>query len=145
MVRQAREMIRAGMLGDIRQVHVEYFQEWPIGIGYPRASKPWRLDPAKVGPAFTVSDIGTHAQHLACIATGLELEEVRAMFAVSGKAKALEDTAFMHMRFAGGIPGTLMGSQAAGGTQCGLNLRVFGTKAGLEWEQENPNSSATRR
>jgi predicted dehydrogenase len=100
--------------------------------------KPWRLDPAKVGRAFTVFDIGTHAQHLASFTTGLEVNEVRAMFAVSGRPKELEDTAFMHLRFAGGIPGTLMVSQAAVGTQCGLRLRVFGTKAGLEWEQENP-------
>jgi predicted dehydrogenase len=138
MARQAREMIRAGMLGQIRQVHVEYFQEWAIDVTDKDATKPWRLDPARVGPAFTVFDIGPHAQHLASFVTGLELNEVRAMFAVSGKPKELEDTAFMHLRFAGEIPGTLMVSQAAAGTQCGLRLRVFGTKAGLEWEQENP-------
>lgn len=138
MVRQAREMIRAGMLGDIRQIHVEYFQEWALNLTDETPGKPWRLDPAKVGPAFTVFDIGTHAMHLATFTTGLEPEQVRAMFSVSGKPKALEDTAFMHLRFAGGVPGTLMVSQAAGGTQCGLRLRVFGTKAGLEWEQENP-------
>jgi predicted dehydrogenase len=138
MVRQAREMIRAGMLGDIRQIHVEYFQEWALGLSGEGPNKPWRLDPAKVGPAFTVFDIGTHAMHLAAFATGLEVEQVRAMFAVSGKPKPLEDTAFMHLRFAGGAPGTLMVSQAAGGTQCGLRLRVFGTEAGLEWDQENP-------
>jgi predicted dehydrogenase len=138
MVRQAREMIRAGMLGDIRQIHAEYFQEWAIGLTGQGANKPWRLDPTKVGSAFTVFDIGTHTMHLASFATGLEVEQVRAMFAVSGQPKALEDTAFMHLRFEGGTPGTLMVSQAAAGTQCGLKLRVFGTKAGLEWEQENP-------
>jgi predicted dehydrogenase len=138
MVRQAREMIRAGMLGDIRQIHVEYFQEWAIDITDEGHASPWRLDPAKGGAAFTVFDIGTHARHLASFATGLELNELRAMFAVSGKPKPLEDTAFMHLRFAGGVPGTLMVSQAAAGTQCGLRLRVFGNKAGLEWDQENP-------
>lgn len=138
MVRQAREMIRAGMLGDIRQIHVEYFQEWAIGLTDEEGKRPWRLDPAKVGNAFTVGDIGTHAMHLASFATGKDVEEMRALFHVSGKPKALEDTAFMHLRFAGGVPGTLMVSQAAAGTQCGLRLRVFGTLAGLEWNQENP-------
>jgi predicted dehydrogenase len=138
MVRQAREMIRSGMLGDIRQVHVEYFQEWALGLTDEGGGAPWRLDPVKVGPAFTVGDIGTHAFHLACFATGLQAERVRAQFHVSGKPKALEDTAFMHLEFEGGVPGTLMVSQAAAGTQCGLRLRVFGTLAGLEWDQENP-------
>ena len=106
MARQAREMIRAGLLGEIRQVHVEYFQEWAIDITDKDAAKPWRLDPEKVGRAFTVFDIGTHAKHLASFVTGLELNEVRAMFAVTGKPKALEDTAFMHLPVAGrGDPG----------------------------------------
>lgn len=138
MVRQVRAMIRAGMVGEIRQIHVEYFQEWAIGLTDEGEGAPWRLDPARVGPAFTASDIGTHAMHLASFATGRDVEKVRAMFHVSGAPKKLEDTAFMHLRFAGGVPGTLMVSQAAAGTQCGLRLRVFGTTGGLEWEQENP-------
>lgn len=99
MVRQAREMMRTDMLGEIRQIHVEYFREWALGLSEGAPGKPRRLDPARVGPAFTVFDIGTHAMHLATFATGLELEQVRAMFAVSGRPKALEDTAFMHLRF----------------------------------------------
>ncbi len=138
MVRQARAMIAAGMLGDVRQIHVEYFQEWAIGLSDADGDRPWRLDPAKVGGAFTVGDIGTHAMHLASFATGRDVEQVRALFHVSGRPKTLEDTAFMHLRFAGDVPGTLMVSQAAAGTQCGLRLRVFGTLAGLEWDQENP-------
>lgn len=138
MVSQAREMISAGMLGDIRQIHVEYFQEWAIELDDVSPPVPWRLDPARGGPAFTTLDIGTHAIHLATTTVGLDVEQVRALFHVSGKPKQLEDTAFMHLRFEGGVPGTLMVSQAAAGTQCGLRLRVFGSKAGLEWDQENP-------
>ncbi len=44
----------------------------------------------------------------------------------------------MHVRYAGDVPGTLMVSQAGAGTACGLRLRIFGEKAGLEWDQENP-------
>jgi predicted dehydrogenase len=138
MVRQAREMIRRGLIGTIRQVHVEYFQEWALHLSDAGADKPWRLDPAKVGRAFTVGDIGTHAFHLASFATGLDIERVRADFHVCGEPKSLEDSAFMHLRFAGNVPGTLMVSQAAAGTQCGLRLRVHGSLGGLEWEQENP-------
>ena len=141
MVRQARQMVAEGALGTIRQIHVEFFQDWAIapasGGGKGAA---WRLDPAVAGPAFTTGDIGTHAHHLACFVSGLELTALRAEFHVSGAPKPMEDTAFMHLRFAGDVPGTLMVSQAAAGTRCGLRLRVFGDRAGLEWEQESPET-----
>ena len=141
MVRQARQMVAEGALGALRQVHVEYFQEWAI-LPFEQGGKgaAWRVDEASVGAAFTTGDIGTHAHHLACFVSGLEMTALRAEFHVSGAPKPLEDTAFMHVRFEGGVPGTLMVSQAAGGTHCGLRLRVFGDKAGLEWDQENPET-----
>lgn len=132
MVRQARQMIAEGAIGKIRQVHVEYFQEWAIDV-----ADAWRLDKAKGGPTFTTADIGTHAHHLACFVTGLEMTALRADFHVTGSPKPKEDTAFMQVRF-GDVPGTLMVSQAAAGAQCGLRIRVFGETAGLEWDQENP-------
>lgn len=133
MVRQARQMIAEGALGAVRQVHVEYFQEWALDL-----ADAWRLDSAQAGSTFTTGDIGTHAHHLACFVTGLEMTRLRAEFHVTGSPKPKEDTAFMHVRFEGDVPGTLMISEAAAGTQCGLRLRVFGTEAGLEWNQENP-------
>ncbi|GLR66634.1 putative oxidoreductase y4hM [Acidocella aquatica] len=133
MVRQARQMIAQGAIGAVRQVHVEYFQEWAMDV-----ADAWRLDSAKGGPTFTTGDIGTHAHHLACFVTGLEMTALRADFLVTGSPKPKEDTAFMHVRFAGDVAGTLMVSQAAAGTQCGLRLRVFGETGGLEWDQENP-------
>jgi predicted dehydrogenase len=139
MVRQAREMIANGDIGAVRQVHVEYFQEWALPPAMPtQKGASWRLDKAKVGSSFTTADIGTHAHHLATFTTGLEMTALRAEFHVSGASKPLEDTAFMHVRFEGGVPGTLMVTQAAAGTHCGLRLRVYGEKAGLEWDQENP-------
>lgn len=138
MVRQAREMVLAGDLGELRQVHVEYLQDWAIDLTDEGPNPPWRLDPAKSGPSFTVGDIGTHAEHLATFVTGLDIEALRADFHVTGASKKMEDTAFMQLRFAGGIPGTLMVSQAFAGSECGLRLRVCGTKATLDWNQENP-------
>ena len=141
MVRQARAMIRAGLLGDLRQVHVEYFQEFALDIiAKSGGGLPWRVDPARSGNSFTVADIGTHALHLATFVTSTSLERVRADFHVSGEPKSLEDTAFMQIRLSGGVPGTLMVSQAAAGCQCGLRIRVFGTKGSLEWAQETPDS-----
>jgi len=138
MARQAREMVRAGGLGDLNQVHVEYFQEWAINVGDNGPDTRWRLDPAKGGASLTVADIGTHAEHLVRFVTGLDIDALRAEFYVSGAPKTLEDTAFMQIRMNGGVPGTLIVSQAMAGTQCGLRIRVAGTGASLEWHQENP-------
>ena len=138
MVRQAQAMVRGGDLGDICQIHVEYFQDWAMDITDQGDGAPWRLNVAQNGPSFTVGDIGTHAEHLARFVSGLRIEAVRADFHVTGQPKALEDTAFMQLRFEGGVPGTLMVSQTMAGSQCGLRLRVCGTKASLEWHQEQP-------
>ena len=138
MVRQAQAMVRCGDLGDIRQIHVEYFQDWAMDITDQGDNAPWRLNVAQNGPSFTVGDIGTHAEHLARFVSGLRIDAVRADFHVTGKPKHLEDTAFMQLRFEGGVPGTLMVSQTMAGSQCGLRLRVCGTKASLEWHQEQP-------
>ena len=144
MVRQAREMVAQGGLGQIRQIHVEYFQDWATDITDQGDEAPWRLDASKSGPSFTVADIGTHAEHLARFVSGLKLEALRADFHVTGKPKSLEDTAFMQLRFEGGVPGTLMVSQTMAGSQCGLRLRISGTKASLEWDQENPDNLRLR-
>jgi len=142
MVRQARAMVRAGLLGDIRQIHVEYFQEWAAQVSEDAdpGRRAWRFDPAKSGLSMTTADIGTHAVHLAEFVTGRDVEELRADFHVAGKPKQMEDTAFINLRFAGGIPGVALVSQAMVGTHCGLHLRISGTKAGIEWHQEAPES-----
>ncbi|MFV2035224.1 MAG: Gfo/Idh/MocA family protein, partial [Halocynthiibacter sp.] len=104
MMRQARAMIRNGKIGEIRQIHVEYFQEWAIDLtDEGKTAIPWRLDKNKGGATFTVADIGTHAEYLACFVTGKKLTAVQANFHVTGQPKSLEDTAFMHLRFEGGI------------------------------------------
>lgn len=138
MARQAREMVRAGLLGDLRQVHVEFLQDWAMNLTDATDPVPWRLDPTRSGPSFTVGDIGTHAEHLARFVTGLAPEEVRADLHCAGAPKQLEDTAFVQVRWSGGVPGTLLVSQAFAGAQGGLRIRLSGSEAGLEWCQEEP-------
>ena len=63
MIRQARAMVAAGELGDIRVVQAEYAQDWltnPIeNDGQKQAS--WRTDPKQSGAGGSIGDIGTHA------------------------------------------------------------------------------------
>lgn len=141
MVRQARQMVRNGVIGKISQIHVEYFQEMAlIPPENAWSGSPWRRDPQKVGGAATTADIGTHAHHLAEFVSGLALEELRADFYTLGAEQPLEDTAFFNCRFAKGVPGTLLVSQAVAGTHCGLRLRISGETGTLEWSQEKPET-----
>jgi len=141
MIRQAREMIASGVLGDIRLVNVEYIQDWlsePIeNTGQKQAD--WRTDPARSGAGGSTGDIGTHAFNLASFVTGLTLDSLAADLQSFVPGRRLDDNAHVMMRYTSGARGTLWCSQVAAGQENGLRLRVFGTKAGLEWGQENPN------
>ena len=137
MIRQAREIVAAGGIGEINQIHVEFMQDWMTAGNIADAPHvKWRLDPAKSGKTSCVGDIGTHAAHLASFVSGLPLTDIRAEFHVCGAPKALEDTAFMMTRFDGRVPGTLMATRLAPGNRGGLRLRVFGAEGGLEWDLE---------
>lgn len=137
MVRQAREIVAAGTLGRINQIHVEFLQDWMVPDEVADAPHVrWRLDPAKSGLTSCTGDIGTHAAHLAQFVSGLTLTDLRADMHVCGAPKALEDTVFMTTRYAREVPGTLIATRLASGNRGGLRLRIFGSQGGLEWDLE---------
>ena len=138
MVRQAREIVAEGALGEINQIHVEFLQDWMTPENSHDAPHvQWRLDPKISGPTSCVGDIGTHAAHLASFVSGLILTDVKADFHICGAPKSLEDTVFMMTKYEGCIPGTLVATRLAPGNRGGLRLRIFGSKAGLEWDMED--------
>jgi predicted dehydrogenase len=141
MVRQAREMVRNGELGEIRLVQMEYPQDWlsePIEqTGQKQAA--WRTDPKQSGAGGSTGDIGTHAYNLGCFVSGLEGEELAADVHTFVAGRQLDDNAHVMMRFKGGAKGMLWCSQVAPGHENGLKVRVYGTKGGLEWVQADPN------
>jgi predicted dehydrogenase len=141
LIRQARAMIAAGELGEMRVVQVEYVQDWLTerleATGQKQAA--WRTDPAQAGAGGALGDIGTHAYHLACFVTGLTLDALCADLTTFVSGRRLDDNAQILLRFQGGARGALWASQVAPGSENGLRLRVYGTKGGLEWHQENPN------
>lgn len=142
LVRQARQMVADGQLGKLRVVQVEYAQDWlatPVeATGQKQAA--WRTDPAQSGPAGCLGDIGTHAYNIACFVTGLECKQVAADLSTFVPGRRLDDNVQMLLRFEGGARGMLWASQVATGNGNNLRLRVYGDKAGLEWQQEEPNT-----
>ena len=141
MVRQARELVQSGAIGEINQIHVEFMQDWmlPNNPATPEHVQ-WRLDPARSGKTSCVGDIGTHAAHISSFVSGLELTDLYAMFHICGTPKPLEDTAFMLTKYNKKIPGTLLATRLASGNRGGLRLRVYGSKGGVEWELESSES-----
>lgn len=141
MVRQARAMIERGDLGAIRVVQVQYAQDWlsePIEAdGQKQAA--WRTDPAKSGAGGCIGDIGTHAYHLACFVTGLEVKALCADLSAFVDGRRLDDNAHLLLRFTSGAKGMLWASQVAVGNENNLRLSVYGNKGGLAWCQEQPN------
>lgn len=141
MIRQARAMVEAGDLGELRVVQAEYPQDWLTSPmeheGVKQAE--WRTDPKRSGAGGSVGDIGTHAHNLACFVSGLTVEKLAADLQAFGAGRTLDDNAHVMLRFAGGARGMLWSSQVAPGNENALKLRIYGAKGGLEWCQEDPN------
>ncbi|MDG2107184.1 MAG: Gfo/Idh/MocA family oxidoreductase [Woeseiaceae bacterium] len=141
MVREARAMIERGDLGTIRIVQVQYAQDWltePIELGGQKQAA-WRTDPAQSGVGGTITDIGTHAYHLACFVSGLKLEALCADLTTFVDGRRLDDNAHLLLRFAGGAKGMLWASQVAVGNENDVRLGIYGDKGGITWQQEQPN------
>ena len=141
MVKQARELVRNGTVGDIRKIVVEYPQGWLSTFLESTNQKQaaWRTDPKRSGAAGCIGDIGTHAENLARYITGLEIDSLCADLTTFVKGRKLDDDGNILVRYKGGAKGVLHSSQISIGDENMLNIRVYGTKAGLEWRQEFPN------
>ena len=142
MVKEARAMVKNGILGKIRKVVVEYPQGWlskkEEDTDYKQAI--WRTDPAKSGAAGCMGDIGTHAENLAEYITGLQISELCADLTSFVPGRQLDDDGNVLLRFEGGAKGILQASQIANGEENSLKIFVYGELGGLEWHQMEPNT-----
>lgn len=142
MIREARARVAAGMIGAVRKVAVSFAQGWlaaPLEqAGNARAA--WRMDPARSGVGGCISDIGTHAFHLAEYVTGDRVSEIVADLHTHVPGRALDDDANMLLHFAGGASGVLASSQVAVGERLGFTLQIFGEKGAMHWAAEQPET-----
>lgn len=141
MVKQARHMVQSGELGKIQKVIVEYPQGWLLDRievdGQKQAA--WRTDPARSGASGCIGDIGSHCENLVSYITGLELDTICADLTTFAPGRQLDDDGNILLRFKDGAKGILTASQISPGQENSLAIRVWGTKKGLEWHQEDPN------
>ena len=146
LVKEAKRLVRKGALGQIRKIVVEYPQGWlanPIELeGQKQAA--WRTDPQRAGVSSCIGDIGSHAENLVHYVTGLEMAEICADLTTFVPGRRLEDDGSVLVRYEGGAKGILYASQISVGEENNLRLRVYGTEAGIDWRQENPNELVVR-
>jgi predicted dehydrogenase len=142
MVKHARDLIQRGELGTLRRVMVEYPQGWLSTKLEDSDQKQaaWRTDPARSGIVGAMGDIGTHAENLAEYMTGLRIERLFAQLNTFVEGRQLDDDAQVLLEFQGGAKGSLLATQVAAGEENSLNIRIWGTRGGLSWQQMEPNS-----
>jgi len=147
LVRQAREMILGGELGEIQALRAEYIQGWLRtrleSEGQKQAA--WRTDPARSGAAGAFGDIGTHAYNLGRYMTGLLPASISAHLKVFEPPRPLDDYGHAVIRYENGALGTVTASQISHGRENDLRIQIDGTLGSLEWHQEEPNKMVVRR
>jgi predicted dehydrogenase len=146
LVRQARDMVQGGELGDINAVRAFYIQGWLRRRlekdNQKQAS--WRTDPARSGAAGCFGDIGTHAYNLSRFITGLLPDQISCTLKTFEPGRPLDDYGTAVVRFEKGALGTVTASQISHGRENDLWIEVDGTKGALEWHQEEPNKMLVR-
>ncbi|SFO28052.1 Predicted dehydrogenase [Pseudomonas sp. NFACC24-1] len=142
MVWQARDMVRSGVIGQVRKVLVEYPQGWLSQDVAAQGNKQaeWRDDPGQSGLGGCIGDIGTHAFSLAEFVADQPIQQLCAALGTHIPGRQLDDDAAMLFKMAGGASGVLIASQVCTGEENPLKLRVYGDKGALEWRQEEPAS-----
>ena len=147
LVRQAREMIAAGELGEINAIRSTYIQGWLRsrleGTDHKQAA--WRTDPTKSGAAGAFGDIGTHAYNLARYTTGLLPDKVSAHLKTFAEGRQLDDYGQATILMQNGAMLTVTASQISHGRENDISIQIDGTKGALEWHQENPNYMTFRQ
>lgn len=147
LVRQAREMILGGELGEINAVRSNYIQGWlrsRLELSEQKQAS-WRTDPARSGAAGCFGDIATHAYNLARYMTGLIPESVSCHLRTFESGRALDDYGTAVIRFKNGGLGTVTASQISHGRENDLFIEIDGTKGSIQWRQEEPNVMVVRQ
>ncbi len=147
LVRQARQMVTSGELGDIMALRMNYIQGWLVTKLEDEDQKQaaWRTDPKRSGAAGCFGDIATHAFNLGRFVTGLIPDEISCQLRTFVQGRQLDDYGHAVVTYENGALGTVTASQVTHGRENDVTIEVDGTKGSLSWRQENPNELWVRR
>jgi len=141
MIRQMREMIKKGVIGKVQKIDAQYYQGWinPIIHDKEQRATTWRLNPEKSGISCCIGDIGTHAFDMIEYLSGLKVAAVLADLNYLYKDNKMDVDGTVLIRISENVKGVIRTSQIATGEENNFTIQIYGEKAGLKWQQENPN------
>ena len=141
LVRQMREMVGAGEVGELQRIDAQYYQGWinPFIHGGTSHLATWRLDPKIAGISSCMGDIGVHAFNLIEYTTGADVVAVLADLNNVKDNVPLDVDGTVLLRFNGNFKGIIRSSQVAVGEENNLSIAIYGSKGGLKWSQEDNN------
>ena len=159
MVQQMRAMRDAGSLGEILVVQGAYSQDWLLYD----TDWNWRVDSAAGGPSRCMADVGSHWFDIAEHLTGLRVTALCADLQTFHKIRKqprgpvetfanklasesdtidtpvdTEDMGAVIFRM-GRARGSMTASQVSAGRKNRLSIEIYGSKAGVAWDQERPD------
>ena len=141
MVRQMKNMIESGEIGDIQKVDLQYYQGWinPIIHDDKKRAETWRLQPEKSGISCCIGDIGTHAFDMLEYVSGMQVNQILADLNYIYPDNKMDVDGTILIKFSENIKGVIRASQIATGEENNFSVAIYGKKGSLKWEQENPN------
>jgi len=155
-MQKAAEMVRDGVIGEVRFFEASYLQDWlhsPTQDWKVNPSWLWRLSSTH-GSKGALGDIGVHIIDFATYVAGLSVTDVSSRFAIYNKAPPdnkigeyvfdVNDSATMQMSLANGALGTVSATRVATGHGNDLYLKIYGTKGGLELSTQEPSTLRAR-
>jgi predicted dehydrogenase len=160
MVQQMRRMREDGDLGEILVVQGTYSQDWLLYD----TDWNWRVDSKAGGPSRCMADIGSHWFDMAEHLTGLRVTTLCADLNTVHKTRKqpkgpvetfankmlsaddtvdtpidTEDFGAVIFRMGPRARGSMTASQVSAGRKNRLSIEIYGTKAGVAWDQERPD------
>ena len=147
LVRQAREMVQSGELGEIQAIRASYIQGWlrtRLELEDQKQAS-WRTDPAKSGAAGCFGDIGTHAYNLGRFISGVLPDEVSCTLKIFAEGRQLDDYGTAVIKLENGGLATVTASQITHGRENDVSIEIDGTEGAISWRQEDPNQMILRQ
>jgi len=141
MIRQMKQMIADGVIGEVQKVDLQYYQGWinPFMHQPDLRKSIWRLDPEKGGLSCCIGDIGTHAFDMVEYVTGSRVKQLLADLNYRYPDNQMDVDGTILVRFSDYCKGVLRASQIATGEENNFTVQIYGQNGSLKWGQENPN------
>jgi len=140
MVREARELVAAGAIGDVRMVEAEHAAGGPdmVREHVDKSKRHWRFRRSSMGKASVLGEVGSHPHNIAEYVSGQRVTSVSAVLRTLAAEREVYDNAYLTVEYDGGAVGRIWSSYVAAGQEHGLRFRIFGDAGSLQWRQEDP-------